>query len=416
MTDNPDASTPQAKGSPARVVILGGGIAGIEAALALHDLAGDRVRLSVVAPEPEFTYKPLVVEEPFTHEPAERHHLAPAMTELGAEFVPGSALAVLPDEHVVELDGGARVEYDVLVVCVGGRPRPAYDGVKTFWSTTGDLAISELLEQARSAGGPVVFVVPPGTSWPLPLYELALMTRRHSEETGAGEVEIAIVTPEESPLAVFGSTVSDALAELLRARRIDVHGGVRVTSIEDSRLESVPGLDGMTAGAIVALPVIDGPALEGLPSDDRGFIPIDDHARVRGVADVYAAGDGTDFPMKQGGIGTQQADAAAEHVAARLGVPIDPAPFHPVLRGQLITGAESLNLQHDLTGGHGEGAASLDYLWWPPHKVSGRYLAAWLAHETPRLEPDAPERPMDVEVSLAHEWHGTPSQASPETG
>ena len=30
-------------------------------------------------------------------------------------------------------------------------------------------------------------------------------------------------------------------------------------------------------------------------------------------------------------------------------------------------------------GGGGEGVASPDYLWWPPHKVSGRYLAPWLA-------------------------------------
>ena len=60
-------------------------------------------------------------------------------------------------------------------------------------------------------------------------------------------------------------------------------------------------------------------------------------------------------------------------------------------RGQLITGAESLQLRHDLTGGHGEGTASADYLWWPPHKVSGRYLAAWLAHEMPRADPEPPE-------------------------
>lgn len=125
----------------------------------------------------------------------------------------------------------------------------------------------------------------------------------------------------------------------------------------------------------IGSPMIEGPRLVGLPADDHGFIPIDEHARVPGVEDVYAAGDGTTFPIKQGGLGTQQADAAAEHIAARLGAAVEAKPFHPVLRGQLITGAESLQLRHDFTGGHGEGTASADYLWWPPHKVSGRYLA-----------------------------------------
>ena len=43
-----------------------GGIAGLEAALALADLAGDRLRITLMSPEPEFHFKPLAVEEPFT--------------------------------------------------------------------------------------------------------------------------------------------------------------------------------------------------------------------------------------------------------------------------------------------------------------------------------------------------------------
>ena len=122
---------------------------------------------------------------------------------------------------------------------------------------------------------------------------------------------------------------------------------------------------------------------------------------------VYAAGDGTNFPVKQGGLATQQADAAAEHIAAGLGADVEPAPFKPVLRGQLITGAESLNLRHGLTGGQGEGIASMDYLWWPPEKVAGRYLSGWLGHTAPSdLKP--PSRPLEIEVSWPHEWHSSP--------
>ena len=164
---------------------------------------------------------------------------------------------------------------------------------------------------------------------------------------------------------------------------------------------------------MVALPAMDGPAIAGLPSDEGGFIPIDEHARVRGVEDVYAAGDGTNFPIKQGGLGTQQADAAAAHIAHRLGAAIDVEPFHPVLRGKLLTGEESLHLRADVAGGGGEGGASLDCLWWPPHKISGRYLAPFLYHGDVHAEPEPPRRSLDVEVALPREWHEQPMALDP---
>ena len=158
---------------------------------------------------------------------------------------------------------------------------------------------------------------------------------------------------------------------------------------------------------------MEGPAIHGLPADDQGFIPIDDHARVKGVKDVYAAGDGTTFPIKQGGLATQQADAAAEDIAHRLGAAVEPEPFRPVLRGKLLTGDESVNLRTDLAGGGGEGQASPDILWWPPHKISARYLAPFLDRGAVHEEPEPPRRSLDVEVGFPKEWHEEPMALDP---
>jgi len=397
-----------------RILIVGGGIAGLEAALALADLAGDRARISMLAPEPDFFYKPLTVEEPFTHQPAERRELAPALDELGINLIRGTLKSVSPEEHAVNTGADIQLPYDTLVVCVGGRTRPAYHGVETFWSHRTDLPVDDLIRSAKmSFGGTMTFVVPPATSWSLPLYELALLFRTRSEELSCSNLRLRFVTPETAALAVFGTAASAAVAKLFASRRISLETSRRAVEDESGHVSLAPqGLP--LGGVIISLPVIIGPEIVGLPCDPHGFMPVDEFSRVEGVPDIYAAGDGTDFPVKQGGLATQQADAAAEHIAAALGVDLDPRPFKPVLRGQLITGAESLNLKHGLTGGQGEGEASPDYLWWPPQKVAGRYLSAWLGHTNPgELEP--PARSLAVEVAWPHEWHGTPAAYDAES-
>jgi sulfide:quinone oxidoreductase len=259
----------------------------------------------------------------------------------------------------------------------------------------------------------IAFVVPSHITWALPIYELALMTQRRALELRLGDVGLTVVTPEQSPLAIFGPAASAAVGQLLAARGIEVQTGTWARAVEDGELILTPGDRRLEAAEVVALPETEGPAIAGLPMDEEGFIPIDEHARVEGVEDVYAAGDGTNFPIKQGGLGTQQADAAAEHIAHRLGAAIEVEPFHPVLRGKLLTGDESLHLRAEVTGGAGTEEASLDCLWWPPHKISGRYLAPFLYHGEVHAEPEPPRHPLEVEVALPKEWHRDPMALDP---
>jgi len=397
----------------AQVLIAGGGIAGLEALMAVRDLAEDRIAITLVAPEPDFLYKPLIVEEPFSPQPAERRALAPIADEFGARFVQAAVTAVRPEQHAVELADGSRLDYDCAIVCVGGRSRRAYRSGISFEVSAEPLAIDRVLTDVAEEAGRLAFVVPPGVTWSLPIYELALLSRRRAEELGLGDLELLIITPESAPLILFGPLASEAVAELLGARGIMVRTGTWTREDAEGSLTLTPSAERLEASSVIALPLIEGPRIPGLPADDNGFIPIDDRARVQGAADAYAAGDGTTFPIKQGGIGTQQADAAAEDIAARAGAEVAPEPFKPVLRGKLLTGQESLHMRATPAGGAGEGVASLDYLWWPPHKVGGRYLASWLARETARFESEPPGHSVDVEVALPREWHREPMALDP---
>jgi sulfide:quinone oxidoreductase len=402
----------QADTGSTRVVIVGGGVAGLEALLALHDMAVDRVELTLVAPEPDFLYKPLLVEEPFGLEPAERHELAPLAEEMGARFVLSSVSAVASDAQAVELADGSKLEYDRLIFCAGGRFREAFEHAMTFPSGKVPFRADEVLDRAAGKDHRIAFVVPHGVTWSLPLYEIALMTRRRAAERGV-DVIIAIVTPEPAPLAIFGPSASALVGDLLEARGIEVFLSSTVRELDERGFKLSPGDRALEPSEVVALPVMEGPSIEGLPSDEDGFIPIDDHSRVKGLDGVYAAGDGTNFPIKQGGIATQQADAAAADIAHALGAAVEPEPFRPVLRGKLLTGDESLSLRADVAGGGGEGETSPDTLWWPPHKISARYLAPFLYHGEAHEEPEPPRRTLDVEVALPQEWHEEPMALDP---
>ncbi len=401
-------------GDGGRVVIAGGGIAGLEALFALRDLAEERAELSLVAPNPEFLYRPETVEEPFSFEPAERHELGPVVEEHGGTFIQRGLAAVHPGSAELELDDGSRLPYDFAILCIGARTEAALPGVPTL-GVRGD---ADAVREAVCADDrDLALVVPSGVVWSLPIYEMALMADQRRRSAGEGkDRRIAIFTPESDPLILFGSVASAAVSELLFARGIEVKTGAHVRPAnEEGLLFAAPGGGWPESARAIALPVLEGPGIAGLPEGPGGFIPIDGHARVNSLDGVYAAGDATTFPIKQGGLGTQQADAAAEHIASRLGAPVDPKPFHPVLRGKLITGGESMSLRHDLTGGHGEGAVSADYLWWPPRKVGGRYLAPWLSGGAPYRDLEPPASGIDVEVALPAEWHEEPMMLDPET-
>jgi sulfide:quinone oxidoreductase len=358
-----------------RVVIAGGGVAALEAALALRRLAEERVSIDLVAPEPRFWYRPLAVVEPFGRGRLHGLDLAELADECGALFEVDELAAVDAEAHVATTTSGAELDYDALLVATGARPVAAIPGATTFRGPADADAYSAVLAELRAGSlRQVVFAVPGGVTWPLPLYEIALQTA--SAVPGA---ELTLVTHEEDPLGVFGSAASTAVAELLERRGIALVTATYAVAFEQGALSLAPE-GAIVADAVVALPRLTPTPIERLPRDADGLVPADPHGRVRGVDGVFAAGDAVAFPIKQGGIAAQQADAAAEAIAAAAGAPIEPEPFRPVLRGLLVTGEAPTFLRVELTGGAGDtSVAAGEALWWPPGKIVGRYLAPFLA-------------------------------------
>jgi sulfide:quinone oxidoreductase len=361
------------------VIVAGAGVAALETALALAELAPKRTDVTILAPDREFVYRPMTVREPFGYGAARRYPLQRIAADAGARLLADSLEYVDPTASTVHTSAGETLEYDALVLALGARASARYEHALTIDDHHLDETLHGLLQDVE--GGYVrrlAFVAPGRMAWPMPLYELAMMTAARAYDMQV-ELSSTIVTPEDSPLAIFGTAASEAVAERLQQAGIEVINSAYVEIPHAGELVINPGDRHMQVDRVIALPELYGPGVRGIPLAEHGFIRADPHGLVPGVDHIYAAGDAIDFPVKQGGIGSQQADAVARSIAAQAGAEVASEPFAPVLHGMLLTGEKPMYLSARITGGHGFSSQTTDEATWsPPSKIAARYLAPYL--------------------------------------
>lgn len=299
-------------GDRSSVLIVGGGVAGLGALIALRRLAGERVTLELIAPG---------------------RSLAQAF---GAHWTNDTVSAVDSLSSTVTLASGATRGYDALLVAVGARAEESIPGAVTFGAPGGSARFRRVIRAAQ-AGELVdlLFTVPAEVGWPLELYELTMLTAERLRAASVG-ARVSLVSPEAAPLAVFGSSASAAVTAELESRGVQFIGGLLAEEIVWGELRVRPGNVRLNADVTITSLRLRGRPIPGLPADEDGFIPVDAHGRVEGTTNVYAAGDAINFPVKHDDLASQQAQAAAEALAARVGVRLRPAPFRPVLGGRLV--------------------------------------------------------------------------------
>jgi sulfide:quinone oxidoreductase len=390
------------------VLVAGAGVAGLETLLALRALAGDRIDVTLLAPELKFVNSSMSAAQPFTPRRARGVRIQDIAIELGARWHRGTLDRVEHARRRAVTRDDDRLAYEMLVLAVGARPGRAWNStdVLTFHGGN-DGPDYELLLHRLDEGRVkrVAFVKPAGPSWPLPLYELALMTAARCSAHGLSGVELNIFTPEEMPLGIFGKTASVAVGRLLRDSGVAVHTSSYAVPSAPGWLDITPGEHQVAIDRVVTVPSLVGPRLRGMPCDPEGFLQTDAHGRIVGVDGVFAAGDATTFSIKQGGLATQQADAVAEAIAASVGVELDPQPFRPILREVLLTGGPARYLRADISGAAGDDSTiSQDALWWPPDKLAARHLAPFLSSQLG-----------DAGDVVPHDEHAVPGKATLET-
>lgn len=363
------------------VVVAGGGIAGTELALALRALTGTALTVTLVTPDAQLHYRPLSVMEPFTSRSTRHYPLDEISADIGVRLCLEELAAVDADERAIVTGSGERIAYDALVIATGARAHAGLAHAHTFFADHDPQSLHWIVrELEEGAIRRVAFVVPPGHVWPLPIYELALMTSARAHDMGIDDAELTVVTPEDAPLSLFHGPGSDAVADQLARAGVAMIANSYAHDYEGGKLLLAPGGRTLEVERAVALPVLTGPAIDGLPNDAEGFVHVDEHGHVPGLADVYAIGDATTFAIKQGGLAAQQADVVAATIARSAGAVVPAPGTRPLLRAVLFTGDGPIYLRATITGGESvASSASRHCPWWPPHKVAARHLAPYLA-------------------------------------
>jgi sulfide:quinone oxidoreductase len=297
--------------APRDVLIAGAGRAGLEAMLGLHRIAGPRARVTLLAPDQDFVNHALDVMLPFVAAHAPHMALTALAAAGGAELRQGRVTAVEPGAHRVITDAGEPIAYDSLLLAIGAVQRRPTPHTVCFGSGDSPEAMHGLIQDVEAGYvRRIAFVMPAGATWPVPLYELALMTAERAFDQ-CQPCELTLLTGEQSPLALFGAATSAALSSRLQHAGISVRTAVDVAVLPHGRLEIDGGAERLVVDRVVTVAQLAGPALPGLEHDADGFLVIDEHGRVAGAADVYAAGDVTSGPVKHGSLACRQGDAAA---------------------------------------------------------------------------------------------------------
>jgi hypothetical protein len=220
-------------------------------------------------------------------------------------------------------------------VAVGAEPVRATAGAVTFRGARDAEAVRAAIDGVdTSERSAIVFALPERAFWTLPTYELVMLAAARLAARDA-RAQVVLVAPESAPVEAFGPRASAAVGELLKARDIRFVGRASPVAARRRRPRAGGG-NAAPRRRGGQPPATAGQADRRIGPRRGGVVVVDEYGRVAGCDGVFAAGDITDFPLKQGGLAAQQADAAAETMLAELGLQIVPRPFAPVLQGRAL--------------------------------------------------------------------------------
>ena len=298
----------------AHIVIMGAGIGGMAMAYEMRAKAGKADVVTVVSNTPKFHFVPSNpwVAVNWRKRDEVELEIEPLLTKRKIEFIGTGVKRVRPDENVLELDDGRRLDYDFLIIATG--PKLAFDEIEGLGPHGHTQSVCHIDHAMHAQGewahfvedpGPIVVGAVQGASCFGPAYEFAMtmetdLRRRKIRD----RVPMTFVTAEPyiGHLGLDGVGDTKGLLESeLRDRHIKWITNARVAKVDAGLMHveevnddgSVKKAHDLPFGYSMMLPAFRGvPAvsnIEGL-TNPRGFIIIDKHQRNPAFPEIFALG------------------------------------------------------------------------------------------------------------------------------
>lgn len=319
-----------------RLLVLGAGTAGTMVANRLRRRLGrDEWSITVVDRDDVHHYQPGYLFVPFGgHTPDQLVRPRHDTVADGVELVFGEVELVLPDEDVVELGDGRRLDYDQLVIATGTAPRPEETpgmagvlwrhDVFDFYTLDGAAALAARLA-TWEGGRLVVHICELPIKCPVAPLEFAFLaddffTRRGMRQ----DVQLTYVTPLDG--AFTKPVASQRLSGMLAERGIELQADFMVAEVDEDRHALVSYDDRVIPfDLLVTVPVNMGAPFVGRSGmgDELDFVPVDEGTFLSPTWDnVFALGDAAALPTsKAGSVAHFSVDVFVdnflEHVAGR---------------------------------------------------------------------------------------------------
>ena len=356
----------------AKVLVVGGGFAGVVAAESLAQTLGSDHQITLAARTHEFVFYPALVRLAFGKaEPDDiTFDLREAMLDRKVRFIEGEVARIHLNEGYITFAGGdvvGEMAYDFLVLALGRRL--ATERISGFFEHC------QHLLSAAAAGsfaatlqnfhrGHAVIGHCPGARLPVPVFETALALSQWLRERGERDSCRITVVSEGTIDDMFGVPMSEVLTGLLAKHDIEFVSNFPIARVTGS---SVIADDGRTINCdfrmLVPPFVGPGPLIGQRVTDEAGYVRVDATMRVHGHERVYAAGDCVDFDgPKLGHMAVRQARVAADNITAAIAGRAPASVYDHQLKLVIDAGGkDSIFAQGDLWSGD------------PPAIKSGRF-------------------------------------------